>query len=111
MGGIRLRQCWIEGYGWGALNIHLLMRSILGLHEEEVDRLTVHPILPHTLRRPGATYQVQPIPWGGYTLRLSCTVIDAQKYMLRLRCVSPVTEAKLHDIQQETQEYQCEWEG
>ncbi len=102
----------IEGYGWGALSIHLLMRYILGLREEEVDRLTVRPILPQALRRPGATYHAQPIPWGEYTLRVSCTVKDAQRYLLHLRCAIPVSEAKLEAVtQQETQEYQCEWEG
>jgi Trehalase len=106
----------IEGYGWGALSIHLLMRYILGLHEEEVDRLTVRPVLPQALRRLGATYQAEPIPWGRYTLRITCTVKDAQRYRLRLRCAFQATEAKLEGarqsvMQQETQEYQCEWEG
>src|SRR6266700_1894819 len=45
----------IEGYGWGALSIHLLMRYILGLRAEEVDRLTVRPVLPQALCRLGAT--------------------------------------------------------
>src|SRR6266496_862919 len=111
-GAIDYANAGIEGYGWGALSIHLLMRYILGLCEEEVDRLTVRPILPQALRRPGATYHAQPIPWGGYTLSISCSVKDAQRYLLRLRCAVPATEAKLEVVtQQETQEYQCEWEG
>jgi hypothetical protein len=106
----------IEGYGWGALSIHLLMRYLLGLREEEVDRLTVRPALPQALRRPGATYHAEPIPWGGYTLSIACTVKDAQRYRLSLRCEIPATGAKLDGAQQsitqrETQEYQCEWEG
>src|SRR6266567_6047474 len=101
----------IEGYGWGALSIHLLMRYILGLRAEEVDRLTVRPMWPQALRRPGATYHAQPIPWGRYTLSIACSVKDAQRYLLRLRCAAPATESKLEGVQHETQEYQCEWEG
>ena len=106
----------IEGYGWGALSIHLLMRYILGLRAEEVDRLTVRPVLPQALCRLGATYQAEPIPWGGYTLHIACTVKDVQRYRLHLHCTVPATGAKLDGVQQsatqqETQEYQCEWEG
>ncbi len=106
----------IEGYGWGALSIHLLMRYILGLRAEEVDRLTVRPVLPQALCRLGATYQAEPIPWGGYTLRIACTVKDVQRYRLHLHCTVPATGAKVDGVQQsatqqETQEYQCEWEG
>jgi len=106
----------IEGYGWGALSIHLLMRYILGLRAEDVDRLTVRPVLPQALCRLGATYQAEPIPWGGYTLHIACTVKDVQRYRLRLHCTVPATGAKVEGVQQsatqqETQEYQCEWEG
>src|SRR5207253_4250511 len=106
----------IEGYGWGALSIHLLMRYILGLRAEDVDRLTVRPVLPQALCRLGATYQAEPIPWGGYTLRIACTVKDVQRYRLHLHCTVPATGAKVDGVQQsatqqETQEYQCEWEG
>src|SRR6266567_6157042 len=101
----------IEGYGWGALSIRLLIRYILGLREEEPDRLTIRPILPQALRRPGATYHAQPIPWGRYTLSIACSVKDAQRYLLRLHCAVPATEAKLEVVtQQEMQQYQCEWE-
>ena len=110
-GAIDYVNAGIEGYGWGALSIHLLMRYILGLREEEKDRLTVRPILPQALRRPGATYKAQPIPWGEYTLSISCIVKDGHRYVLRLRCMSPVPEAKLDSLQQEGQEYQCQWEG
>src|SRR6266516_3956586 len=111
-GTIDYANAGIEGYGWGALSIRLLIRYILGLREEEPDRLTIRPILPQALRRPGATYHAQPIPWGRYTLSISCSVKDAQRYLLRLRCSVPTTEAKLEVVtQQETQEYQCEWEG
>jgi len=115
-GALDYANTGIEGYGWGALSIHLLLRYVLGVREEEVDRLTMRPVLPKALRRPGGTYQAEPIPWGGYTLRIACTVKDAQRYRLRLRCAVPATEAKLEGAQQsvtqqETQEYQCEWEG
>ena len=115
-GALDYANAGIEGYGWGALSIHLLLRYVLGLREEEVDRLTVRPVLPRALRRLGATYHAEPIPWGGYTLHIACTVEDAQRYRLRLRCAVPATEAKLEGAQQsvtqqETQEYQYEWEG
>jgi len=43
-------------------------------------------------------------------------VKDVQRYRLRLRCTVPATGAKVDGVQQsatqqETQEYQCEWEG
>jgi hypothetical protein len=106
----------IEGYGWGALSVHLLLRYLLGLREEEVDRLSVRPVLPQALRRPGATYRVEPVPWGRYVLAVECTVQDANRYRLRLRCVVPARRDSLESGQeeaapQETEEYQGEWEG
>jgi hypothetical protein len=115
-GALDFVNAGIEGYGWGALSIHLLMRYLLGLREEEADKISIAPALPQALRRKGATYQVEPIPWGGYTLSIACTVKDAQRYRLRLRCAVPATGAKLEGVrqgitQQGNQEYQCEWEG
>src|SRR6266581_1220706 len=55
----------IEGYGWGALSIHLLIRHLLGLKEEEAGVVTVAPMLPKALRQVGADYRVRPIQWGG----------------------------------------------
>jgi len=115
-GAIDYVNAGIEGYGWGALSIHLLMRYLLGFREEEADKISIAPTLPQALRRKGATYQVEPIPWGGYTLSIACTVMDAQRYRLRLRCAVPATGAKLEGVrqgitQQGNQEYQCEWEG
>jgi hypothetical protein len=106
----------IEGYGWGALNIHLLVRYLLGLQEEEVDCLTVSPVLPQALRRVGAIYKAEPIPWGRYTLSIECTVRDAKSYRLRLRCLVPAVGDQLEGTheraaEQETQGYQCECEG
>src|SRR5207248_3220871 len=77
----------IEGYGWGALSVHLLLRYLLGLREEEADRITVAPALPQALRRVGATYWVEPVPWGRYVLGIECTVRDAKGYTFRLRCM------------------------
>src|SRR5437016_11724395 len=50
----------IEAYGWGALSVHLLLRYLLGLREEEVDKITIAPVLPQVLRRVGAIYRVGP---------------------------------------------------
>ena len=74
----------IEGYGWGALSILLVIRYLMGLQEEEAGTLIVAPMLPHTLRRPGASYKLGPLPWGQFLLNVECLVKDAQGYMLRL---------------------------
>lgn len=105
----------IEGYGWGALSIHLLMRYLLGLREEEVDHITICPTIPQALRRTGAIYHIGPIPWGKYILRIKCTVQDANTYKLHLHCTVPTAAENPESIldtatQQEPQEYQCEWE-
>jgi hypothetical protein len=96
--------------------MHLLLRYLVGLREEEVDRLTVRPVLPQALRHVGASYRVEPVPWGKYALSVECTVADAGRYRLRLRCVVPATEEELEIAQeeaapQETEAYECEWEG
>ena len=106
----------IEGYGWGALSIHLLLRYLLGLQEEEVNRITIRPVLPQALRHTGATYRVEPVPWGRHMLYIECYVKDAKTYRLRLRCVVLAAKENLVDIevratQQETEEYQYEWES
>jgi hypothetical protein len=67
-------------------------------------------------RRVGAIYKAEPIPWGRYTLSIECTVRDAKSYRLRLRCVVPAAGESLEGTQegtpqQETEAYQCEWEG
>jgi hypothetical protein len=106
----------IEGYGWGALSIHLLLHYLLGMRAEEVDRLTIRPVLPQALCRTRATYAAGPVPWGRYSLHIACIVKDATSYRLQLRCVVPTTGENLEGMQervipQETEEYQCEWEG
>jgi hypothetical protein len=36
----------IEGYGWGALSIHLLILYLLGLHKQETGVIKVVPVIP-----------------------------------------------------------------
>ncbi len=97
----------IEGYGWGALSVHLLMRYLLGLHEEEAGVIKVAPVLPQALRRVGAAYRAGPVSWGKYLLHVECTVRDAQRYTMCVRCsVQTAPEAI-----QEVAEQQWEWEG
>lgn len=74
----------IEGYGWGALSILLVIRYLMGLHEEEAGTLIVAPMLPRNLRRSGASYKLGPLPWGQFILHVECLVKDAQGYTLRI---------------------------
>lgn len=97
----------IEGYGWGALSVHLLLHHLLGLHEEEAGVIKVAPVLPQALRHVGATYRVGPVPWGKYLLHVECTVRDVQSYTMRARCSTPAAP----DAVQEVAEQQWEWEG
>ncbi len=106
----------IEGYGWGALSIHLLMRYLLGLGEEEADKITIVPALPQALRRKGATYRVAPVPWGNYILEIECTVRDAKGYAFRMHCsrrgIKKAEEAiENEELQQPGTGQRCEWEG
>ncbi len=79
-GEIDYANAGIEGYGWGALSIHLLIRHLLGLSATDPNSVTLAPTLPVALRRPGATYMIAPIPWGKYLLDLSCRVKNAHTY-------------------------------
>jgi len=106
----------IEGYGWGALSVHLLMRYLLGLREEEADKITIAPALPQALRRAGATYRVEPVPWGDYVLAIECTVRDAKGYTVRMRCarrgMKQATKAVEHEeLRQPEREETGEWQG
>jgi len=67
------------------LSVHLLMRSIIGLHEEEADSITIAPLLPHALRQVGAIYRVGSVPWGDHNLSVECTVRDAESYTAHVR--------------------------
>ena len=93
----------IEGYGWGAVNILLVIRYILGLREEEPGALRVIPMMPQALRRPGAKYFLGPLPWGHCQLFIECSVRDDQRYTMRIGCVA--------QIEQESTEQQWNWEG
>lgn len=115
-GAIDYVNAGIEGYGWGALSIHLLMRYLLGLREEEADKITIAPTLPQVLRRAGATYRAEPIPWGKYVLAIECTVRDAKGYTVRIRCARRGTEETTQAVEHETlqqagKEQTCTWEG
>jgi hypothetical protein len=61
----------IEGYGWGALTIHLLIRHLVGLVVLAPDRFSLAPALPAPLARtPGARYAIGPLPLGPGALTL-----------------------------------------
>lgn len=96
----------IEGYGWGALSIHLILRYMLGLQEVEAGKITIAPMLPQSLRRVGAVYRVEPVQWGDYTLAIECEVHDAQSYTMRLRCAHREDE---HHVAAQTYEWQEQW--
>jgi len=82
--GVDYVNSGIEGYGWGALSIFLVIRYLMGLKEEEAGTLTIAPMLPRSLRRAGASYKLGPLTWGEHILSVECLVRDAQSYTLRL---------------------------
>jgi hypothetical protein len=105
----------IEGYGWGALSIHLLIRHLLGLYATDLNSITLAPTLPRALRCPGATYTIAPIPWGKYLLSLTCQVKNAHSYEATL-LVSPrppeSQPAEKTEVEPEAvSEQQYHWEG
>jgi hypothetical protein len=51
----------IEGYGWGALTVHFLVRYVLGLRWWHANAFELVPALPAAFRRPGATYTIGPL--------------------------------------------------
>jgi hypothetical protein len=114
-GAIDYVNAGIEGYGWGALSIHLLIRYLLGLREEEADKITIMPALPQELRRAGAVYRAEPIQWGNYTLSIECAVRDAKGYSVHLRCTEHTHEEAIEALegmeQPPAQVHECTWEG
>jgi hypothetical protein len=80
----------IEGYGWGALSIHLLIRHLLGLQEEKADTITIAPALPQALRRAGATYRIDTLPWGNHILNIEILLQNPNHYTVHLRCSNRV---------------------
>jgi hypothetical protein len=101
----------IEGYGWGALSIHLLIRFILGLREEEAGVLTVAPMLPRRLRQVGASYRVEPIQWGKYALSVECIVRDTEGYSIRLGCCAGEGFAFADEALKNNSLAQWQWKG
>lgn len=106
----------IEGYGWGALSVYLLMRHVIGLREEEAGKIMLAPAFPQSLRRAGAVYQAGSIPWGKYELHVACTVQDPQHYHMQVKCLVPPVVSEGHQIDldalsREPIEQQWEWDG
>ncbi|MBO0789854.1 MAG: hypothetical protein J2P36_02755, partial [Ktedonobacteraceae bacterium] len=114
-GEIDYANSGIEGYGWGALSIHLLIRHLLGLCATDPNSITLAPTLPLALRRPGATYTIAPIPWGKCMLSLTCQVKTAHSYAATLHVRPRVQEdlpAEKAEAQPETiSEQKYHWEG
>ena len=105
----------IEGYGWGALSIHLLIRHVLGIYATDLNSITIAPTLPVALRRPGATYTIAPIPWGKYILSLTCQVKNAHSYEATFH-VRPRTQVgqpveKIEARSEMVGEQEHHWEG
>ncbi|HEV2581569.1 MAG TPA: trehalase family glycosidase, partial [Ktedonobacteraceae bacterium] len=105
----------IEGYGWGAVSIHLLIRHLLGMYATGLNSITLAPTLPLALRRPGATYTIAPIPWGKYLLSLTCRVKSAHSYEAtfhvrpRAQAAQPAGETEARSETAGEQEHH--WEG
>ncbi len=100
-GAIDYVNAGIEGYGWGALSVFLLIRYVMGLREEEQGVLTVAPVMPQALRRKGASYKIAPVQWGTQTLSVECVVRDSDSFVLRLGCLTGESQPM----------HQWEWEG
>jgi hypothetical protein len=114
-GEIDYANAGIEGYGWGALSIHLLICHLLGLHATGLGSIAVAPALPLVLRRPGATYTISPIPWGRHMLSLICRVKNTHSYEATFHVRSrpqgdqPAEETEILSETVDEQEYH--WEG
>ena len=100
-GQIEYVNAGIEGYGWGALSVFLLIRYVMGLREEEQGVLSVAPVMPQALRRQGASYKIASVQWGTYALGVECVVKDINSFIMRLSCLSEEGQS----VQQ------WEWEG
>lgn len=72
--GSRATSAGIEGYGWGALTVHFLMRYLIGLREDSPTAFRLLPALPAAWRRRGACYTIGPLPYGGRALTLTYRV-------------------------------------
>jgi hypothetical protein len=99
----------IEGYGWGALGVHLLIEHILGLRALEGSSIEVSPTFPQALHRAGAAYSIGPIAWGAHLLHVTCVVRDVQLYQMRVRC-TPVAQAG-EGTPRRIKEQEWNWDG
>ncbi|HEY6409230.1 MAG TPA: hypothetical protein VIY29_17345, partial [Ktedonobacteraceae bacterium] len=99
----------IEGYGWGALSIHLLIRYILGLHEEEASQLAVAPCFPQALRHVGAIYRVEPVQWGNYALSMTYRVLADGHYSVQVACAAGEGFALADPAAASTWEWEGRW--
>jgi hypothetical protein len=114
-GEIDYTNAGIEGYGWGALSIHLLIRHLLGLHATGPDTIVLAPTLPQALRQNGATYTITPIPWGKYTLSLTCRVKSVDSYQATFQVhARPQEGQSVETAEAQTEQpgtYTYQWEG
>ena len=100
----------IEGYGWGAVSIHLIIRHLLGICEVEAGKISIAPMLPRTLRRPGTTCSIGPLPWGNFLLTIECAIRDGD-YTVKMRCVERGFGNAQDTVEtgETGQEHRCEW--
>ncbi len=66
----------IEGYGWGALTVHFLVRHIVGLRALSPTSFLLVPALPPSSRRPGAAFRIGPVAYGAGTISLHYRIPD-----------------------------------
>lgn len=117
--GFTYQGAGIEGYGWGAVSIHLLLRYIMGLYEVESGIIKVKPMLPVALRKAGASYRVGSVQWGKHTLDVECTLDADQNYTMRMQSVviqhsdpeATVLEPTVPEQERVLAEEQWEWNG
>ncbi|HEX6477497.1 MAG TPA: trehalase family glycosidase [Ktedonobacteraceae bacterium] len=108
-GEIDYANAGIEGYGWGALSIHLLIRHVLGMYATDLGSITLAPAFPLALRRPGATYTIAPIPWGKYMLSLTCKVKSAHSYEATLHLRPFAQEDQLEPVSEQDHRWEGTW--
>lgn len=82
--GFDYTRAGMEGYGWGAVSIHLLLHYVLGLREGESGTLTLAPQFPQALRLAGARYRVESIQWGEHRISIEYIMLDADHYHLHV---------------------------
>ena len=104
--GFDYTQAGMEGYGWGAVSIHLLLHYVLGLREGESGTLTLAPQLPQALRQAGARYRVEPVQWGEHRISVECIMLDADHYRLR---VSSTKQVVAEEFQEDALPVEQEW--